>query len=429
MTKPTLALICPIFSVAGYGIHSRILSKALLKLDKYDLKIVPTKWGTTPQTALDQSNPDHVPILRCIVPQLTEQPDISIQITVPNEFERIGKVSIGITALTEANITPPTMLEGCNKVDLVLVPSHFTKSVLTETTIEKRDNRTNQIVGTLKFDKICEVLCEGIDLTVYNKTNTVKSPIIEQINSIPESFLYLFVGHFLDARFNEDRKNVSGLIHTFLETFKNKKKMPALVLKTSGAGFSNVERDNILDKIQQIQEMIRDNGYNGKLPSIYVINGELSDDEMNVLYNHPKVKSFVSFTKGEAWGLPLAEFATTGKPIICSNYSGPVDFLKPEHSFLIPGALTNIDPSAANAFLPKEGQWFTVNYPMTSQILKHVFENYEKCLEKSRKQPKYIKDNFSLDKMTERLDELLTQYATVQPKPTLKLNLPQLKKY
>ncbi len=185
MTKPTLALICPIFSVAGYGIHSRILSKALLKLDKYDLKIVPTKWGTTPQTALDQSNPDHVPILRCIVPQLTEQPDISIQITVPNEFERIGKVSIGITALTEANITPPTMLEGCNKVDLVLVPSQFTKSVLTETTIEKRDNRTNQIVGTLKFDKICEVLCEGIDLAVYNNTNTVKSSIIEQMNSIP----------------------------------------------------------------------------------------------------------------------------------------------------------------------------------------------------------------------------------------------------
>lgn len=425
----TLLFEAPITTMSGYGIHSRLLLKSLISLNKFDIWVFPTKWGSTPNIKLDPENQDHRDIIDRIKTTIDVKPDIYIQITIPSEFRKIGEYNLGITALTEVHIAPPDFITGCNRMDLVLVPSKFTKDVLVETAIEKKDNQTNQLIETIKFDKICEVLFEGIDLAVYNKTNTIKSPIIEQINAIPESFLYLFVGHWLDSKFGEDRKNVSGLVHTFLETFKNRKKMPALVLKTSGAGFSNVERDNVLDKIQQIQEMIRDNGYKGKLPSIYVINGELSDDEMNVLYNHPKVKSFVSFTKGEAWGLPLAEFATTGKPIICSNYSGPVDFLSPEHSFLVPGALTNIDPSAANAFLPKEGQWFTVNYPMASQILKHVFDNYEKCLEKSRKQPKYIKDNFSLDKMTERLGELLDKYATIQPKPTLSLKLPQLKKY
>lgn len=428
MNKPTLALICPIFSVAGYGKHSAILAKSLLRLDKYDLKIVPIRWGTTPQTALDQTNPDHIAILQKIVPHLTEVPDISIHVTIPSEFQKVGKVSIGVTALTEANICPPDFISGCNRMDLVLVPSQFNVDVLKETVIEKRDNTTNQIIESLKFTGVVETLFEGTDLQIYNKTNIVKSPIIEQLNKIPESFAFLYCGHWLEGRFGEDRKNVSGLIHTFFNAFKNKKNAPALVLKTSGAGFSNVERDGIIDKIQQIEEVVRDEGFNGKLPSIYLLNGELTDDEMNTMYNHAKIKAFVTFTKGESWGLPIAEFTTTGKPVICSNYGGPLDFLNPQFSFLIPGSLTQIDASAANQWIPKEGKWFTVNYAMGGQIMRHVFENYEKCLEKSRKHIKYTKDNFSLDKMTERFEMLLDKYATVQPKPTLSLKLPQLKK-
>ena len=53
----------------------------------------------------------------------------------------------------------------------------------------------------------------------------------------------------------------------------------------------------------------------------------MTDEEMNSLYNHPKVKAMVSFTKGEGFGRPLAEFGTTGKPIIASNWSGHLDFL------------------------------------------------------------------------------------------------------
>lgn len=425
MLKPTLVLIAPVTSVAGYGVHSRLIARALVKLDKWDLKILPTKWGNTPTTA------KCLEIEPYLVQQIEGQPDISIQITIPSEFQRIGKKSIGITAMTEANLCPPPFLEGANKVDLVLVPSNFTKDVLVQTRIEKRDNRTNEVVESLQFDKVVEVLCEGLDLQIYNKENVQKgSEIYKQMNSIKEDFCFLFVGHWLEGKLGHDRKDVGMLVKTFIDTFKNKglNKRPALVLKTSGAGFSHMEKDRILDKLDQIYKMVRDEGFNGKLPSIYLLNGELDETEMNTLYNHPKVKAMVNFSHGEGYNLSVSEFAVTGKPIIASNYSGHLDFLNPEFCVLLPGQLIPIDQSAANEWIPKEGHWFAINYQYASKVISHVYENYEKHLEKSRKLPKYIRDNFSLDKMTERLGEILEKYTGNIPKQ-MTLKLPQLKKY
>jgi glycosyltransferase involved in cell wall biosynthesis len=201
-----------------------------------------------------------------------------------------------------------------------------------------------------------------------------------------------------------------------------------LVLKTSGAGFSHMEKDRILDKLDQIYKMVRDEGFNGKLPSVYLLNGELDETEMNTLYNHPKVKAMVNFSHGEGYNLSLSEFAVTGKPIIASNYSGHLDFLNPEFCILLPGQLIPIDQSAANEWIPKEGQWFAINYQYAGKVISHVYENYEKHLEKSRKLPKFVRDNFSLDKMTERLDEIMEKYTANTPKQ-MTLKLPQLKKY
>jgi len=148
---------------------------------------------------------------------------------------------------------------------------------------------------------------------------------------------------------------------------------------------------------------------------------------MNSLYNHPKVKAMVSFTKGEGFGRPLMEFGITGKPIIASGWSGQLDFLKPEHCILLPGQLTKVDRSAADRFILQEAQWFTVNYQYASNVLKDLEKNYKKYLENSRKQPKYIKDNFSLDKMTEKFTEILSKNVTITEQVS-SLKLPKLKK-
>lgn len=432
----TLCIISPVKTISGYGVHSRMIIKSLLSIPKitenFEISLISTKWGSTPQTALKSDDPEDAKILDLILPNnvLTFEPDVLIQISIPSEFKRFGKKFIGISAGTEASLSPIPFIHGVNATDLTIVPSNFTKDVLVQTIVEERNNATQQVVKSIKVDKPVEVLFEGIDTDVFDKSKIVPTKqLSEFLNGVKEDWCYLTVGHWINASLGNDRKDVGMLIHTFIRTFLNKKNRPALILKVSGAGFSIIERNEIIERINLIQQMFRDEGFSGKLPSIYLLNGELTPEEMNQLMNHPKVKAFVSFTHAEGYGLPFVEFATTGKPLIVTNYSGHLDFIKPEHSVLLPGKLVQIDPSAANEWLPKEGEWFRVDYNFAGQILRDVFENYGKYLEKSRKQPKFIRDNFSLEAMKVQLLELFEKYELFQDEPKMmKINLPKLKK-
>lgn len=430
MKSKTIAIISPYTTRSGYGEHSRKIIKSILNTreitDEYDIKLISTKWGNTPIDVLDKED-EYLYSYR--IPNLNFQPDISIQISIPSEFQKIGKFSIGITAGTEASIAPLNFIQGCQNVDLILTPSQFTKDVLIGTKYDKK-NQQGQVEHTLEVNKPVEVLFEGLDIEKFNKTNIDKnSNIWKMLNEdVKEDFCFLVVGHWLNGVLGQDRKDIGMTLKIFFDTFKNKKKKPGLVLKTSGAGFSITERDQIIDKINQVQELVRSEGFKGKFPNVYLINGDLTDNDMNSLYNHPKVKSLVSFSKGEGFCLPLLEFTMTGKPVISSAYSGPMDFLNNDFAFLLPGQLTQIHPSAANDWLPKEGQWFTVSYQYASLVLKDIFENYEKYLEKSRKHIQYTKNNFSLTIMQEKFLEIWKKYINFVKDEPIMLKLPKLKK-
>ena len=147
---------------------------------------------------------------------------------------------------------------------------------------------------------------------------------------------------------------------------------------------------------------------------------------MNQLNNDNKVKAFVSFTKGEGYGRPLAEAAITGKPVITTNWSGHRDFLHSDYNILIGGELKPIHKSAANQFLLAESQWFNINTDIASKAMKDIIKNYKRYLEKSRKQTQYLKDNWSFNKMVERIDELMPKVEAA-PK-NVGITLPKLKK-
>ena len=242
------------------------------------------------------------------------------------------------------------------------------------------------------------------------------------LKDIKEDFCFLYTGHWLPGIYGEDRKDVGTLIHTFLETFKgSNKKKPALILKTNQSNYSLLDREHILAKINSIRLNTP-----GNLPNIYLLHGEITDDEMNQLNNDNKVKAFVSFTKGEGFGRPILEAAITGKPVIVSNWSGHVDFIHPDYNALIGGELKNVHESAANQFLLKDSQWFSINTEIASRAMKDVFKHYKKYFKESRKQTQYLKDNWSFNKMVEKLDTLLPK---IKAAPKLqKLKLPKLKK-
>jgi glycosyltransferase involved in cell wall biosynthesis len=221
----------------------------------------------------------------------------------------------------------------------------------------------------------------------------------------------------------EDRKNVGLLVKAFYETFKNKTNKPALILKTSQVGSSYVDREEILKKIKQIKKTVNSNN----LPNIYLLHGEFTDEEMNELYNHSKVKAMISLTKGEGFGRPLLEFTLTKKPLITSGWSGQMDFLNPEFTNLIGGQLTQVHPSTQNQFLIPESKWFSPDHGQVGHYIKDVFENYKNYTEKSKRQAFKSKNEFSWDKMKDQIDTILTNSIPEFPQE-VKLTLPQPKK-
>ena len=414
--KPLCVVSCPIDTFSGYGARSRDFVKSLIEVkdEEWDIKILPQRWGDCPWNFLSQDDP----LRQRFIGGLEQQPDVWIQISVPNEFQRVGKFNIGVSAGIETTIYPGEFIEGSNRMDLNLVSSEHSKKVALSTQFDKVDKNTNQKIGVVRIEKPVEVLFEGLDLNKYYK-DSKKSNIL---NNIKEDFCFLYTGHWLPGNFGEDRKNTALLIRTFLETFKGPgRKKPALILKTNMVNYSLLDKETITRQINRIRDMI-----SGNLPNIYLLHGEMTDKEMNQLNNDPKVKAFVSFTKGEGYGRPLAEAAITGKPVITTNWSGHIDFIKPEYNILIGGELKNVHPSAANQFLLKESQWFKINTDIASRAMKDIFKNYKKYWESSRKQTQYLKDNWSFDKMCEKLSNLLPK---IEPAPQMQqLKLPKLQK-
>jgi hypothetical protein len=419
MNKPLLVYQAPVFTRSGYGDHARDILRSLFKMDKYEVKIVPTRWGNTPQNQIEPNSEFGQKVFANVITELNRKPDVFMQMSVANEFEPKGHFNIGITAGVETTILPKEFIDGGNKMDLVIVPSKFTKDLFTATAYQEKHKESGQIIAEHRYTKPVEVLFEGVNTDVYSKN----TPLTE-LDKLETDFNFLFVGHWIQGDLGQDRKDVGMVIKTFATVFKYlpKEKRPGLILKTSSAGFSVMDRESIREKIDNILKPFGDD-----LPSVYLLHGDLTDEEISSLYHHPKVKAMVSFTKGEGYGRPLAEFCMTGKPILVSGWSGLVDFLPKEHTVFLQGELTDVHSSAANNFLMKEAKWFTVNYSDAANKMYKVFNEYDSHLKQSVGLKENITKNFTLDKMDVVFSEIMEKYIKEQPK-VVPFNLPKLNK-
>ncbi len=419
--KNTFAISAPVDTYSGYGARSRDFIKALIESDKYEIQILSQRWGNTRRGFLDD-HPEWSFMKEFITPGLKAKPNIWCQITVPNEFQSIGDYNIGLTAGIETTACAPQWIEGCNRMDLVLTSSKHSKHVFEITKYDMENPQTNQ-KQELKLTTPVEVLFEGANLDVYKGVKEfTNKELFNYINDIPEKFAYLFVGHWLQGDLGHDRKNVGLLIKAFYEIFKNKSNAPALILKASCGKGSGMDRREILKRIHSIRKSVPSE----KLPNVYLVHGDLSDIEINELYNHPKIKSMISATKGEGFGRPLLEFALTGKPVIASGWSGHTDFLNPKLAAIMGGKVNPIHPSAQQKDMLIEGsQWFDVDHNHLGHFLVDVKKNYKSWSKKSKTLSGRLKKNFSYDAMKDLLLEILDKNVDV---PTqIKLELPKIK--
>lgn len=431
-TKPVCVVRAPCATRSGYGDMSRDIIRHLIEYDKYDVKVVSVNWGETPMNALDPNNPKDKMILdRFLTGPLTRQPELFVTITIPTEFEQIGKYNIGITAGIETTIAAPQWIVACNKMDVVFTISEHSKNVLMNSKFQQK-HPNGQMLGNIELQKPVEVLHNCIDQAIFKKLEyeaDVLPSIKETLADIPEKFCYLFVGHWLRGDLGEDRKNVGMLVKVFLETFKQVKDraLPALILKTSGGNFSILDKREILNKIDMIRKTVA-LAEGQTLPNVYLLHGELSDDEMNSLYNHPKVKAHVSLTKGEGFGRPLLEASVSGKPVIVSGWSGHTDFLNTEDAVLIGGELKPIHQSSVwDGVLIKESSWFAPDLQQAANGMAAVFMDYDNFRKKAHKLGKENFRKFSYKVIQQRTWELLDKYVPEFPKQ-VPLVLPKLKK-
>jgi len=220
-----LMLICaPVTSRSGYGDHARDLVWSFMKYDKYDIKILDVRWGECPRNALNKDNPNDKRILDCILPQpqMDKQPDIYVDIRIPNEFETFGKFNIGITAGIETNAVSQKWIEGCNKMDLVIVPSEHSKFGFVNSVYDKVQQLPDgkqQKVGELKLEKPMEVVFEGSNEDIYKplKVDEIDSDFFDMLNEkVPEKFAFLSVGQWTKGGYGEDRKDLAKTIKIFL---------------------------------------------------------------------------------------------------------------------------------------------------------------------------------------------------------------------
>ena len=424
--KQYAVISCPIDTYSGYGARSRDFVKALyeLKKEEWEIEILPQRWGSTPWSYIADNQEEWgwiVPLLNT-TGQLKKQPDFWCQVTVPNEFQAIGKFNVGLTAGIETTLCHASWIDGVNRMNLTLVSSQHAKNVFEQSTFTE-NNQQGQKVREIKLERPVEILFEGADLNKYFFIEDAKIPdtdLVITLDGIKEEFNYLVVGHWLQGDLGEDRKNIGLTIKTFLETFKNKKNKPGMVLKISSGGASIMDREAILEKIDAIRKTIDSKD----LPNLYLIHGELDDEDMNYLYNHGKIKAMISLTKGEGFGRPLLEFSLSKKPIITTAYSGHIDFLFAEYTSMIGGQVIQIHPSAVveNMLIPESG-WFSPDVKQAEFYLRDVYEKYAKYQEKAKQQAQKSKTMFSFEEMK----NLLSTYLEKVPKQ-VGLTLPKLKR-
>lgn len=397
----------PILTLSGYGVHSRQLFDYLLSDDRFLIGLEAINWG---HTAYIHEHPLQKKYYECmhIWNQAVEQkvqPDISIQLTIPNEFKKVAQINIGVTAGIEVDRITKEWVAKCNEMDLIVVPSTFSQRVMTETIYHWKNKETNE-TGEIKITKPVQVIPEW-----FEKPTEIKSLEID----FPTKYNFLHVGQWGNkGGFGEDRKNIADLIRIFCSTFRRDVDV-GLVLKINI--IRNCEEDFLRTK-EKIEE-IKSNFPDLKC-KIYLIHDSLTDEEMWSLYSHPKINALVSFTHGEGFGLPLLEASAAGLSIVATNWSGHVDFLRPKQGFLpIEYTLKEIPECQIWAeVIDKGSKWASIDEKDAVKQLKRIIDAPISYRKQAKENIRWLTENFSKDVIMLKWRDFFNQFVQEEQERT-----------
>lgn len=399
--KPKRRLIFrgPVLTASGYGVHSRLILKPIMDSGEFDVTVISTNWGVTP--ILRNNGDEFIERVRTLsLMQPSGDYDVSVQVTIPQEWQRMARFNIGVTAGIE---TDRTSLEWINKsnenIDLIVVPSEHSRRTFQDIVYNLEDGRQ------VKLAKPVVKIFEGVDTSVYNTAPV--DPSVKQF-PIQGNFNFISVGLGFDRGFGEDRKNLSALVKWFCDQYKGNKEV-GLVLKSSIVGYSSVDLKHLTARIKEIKGQ---SGC-GEFPRIQLVHGFLTAQEMAALYKHPSVKAYITLTHGEGFGLPIIEAAACGLPIIATDWSGHLDFLHINGSrkfVAVPYEVKEIPESCVwENILVKGSRWANPDEKQAKMLMAKVNLSYDKPKQWATELAEHIAENFSISKMNPLVMDLMSK--------------------
>jgi glycosyltransferase involved in cell wall biosynthesis len=394
----------PALTRTGYGEHCRFVLRALREDENLDVYLLPVNWGQSSwvwENSEEREWIDELVKKTAVYGQQNGQYDVSIQVTIPNEWQRLAPVNIGVTAGIETTKVAPVWLEKCNQMDKIITISEHSKHGLVNTGYEAVDQRTGQ-KGLLKCIR-------DVDVVHYP---------VKTYNNLPELDLNLSTEfNFLTVAQWGPRKNMHATVEWFVEEFFDNPDV-GMIVKTFAKGGCLLDRNAMEREIKVFL-----NKYEDRKCKIYLMHGDLSDEEMHSLYSHDNVHALVSLTHGEGFGLPLFEAAYSGLPVIATDWSGHLDFLyKPTkdkkgkeknkpHFAKIDYDLQPVQQHAVwDGVIQKDSMWAYPKQGSCKMKLREVYKDYSRFKSQANKLQTWILENFEEQKQLNEMKNSLLSF-------------------
>jgi len=386
----------PALSRSGYGEHTRFLLRALRsREDLFDIYLLNLNWGKTGWIWEDDEERRWIDSILYKTMEYVDKGrafDISALVTIPNEFEKLAPINIGVTAGIETTKVSPQWIEKSQLVDKIVTVSNHSKDVYENTKYEVKNEETGE-VGT--FGCMAPIEVVHYPVRDYEPENI-------ELN-LDYDFNFLAVAQV------SPRKNTENLIRWFVEEFYDKK--VGLVLKC------NVRNNSTLDKLyltKIMSDLLRE--YDQRECKIYLIHGDMHESELTALYQHPKIKALISLSHGEGFGLPIFEAAYNELPIIAPNWSGYVDFLyapvkdkktKKEklkaHFAKVKYTIKPVQKEAVwDGVIQKDSMWCYPEQGSFKMRLRELRRDHSRFKSQAKKLAKHIRENFTEEKQYEK---------------------------
>ena len=407
ITEKKVLLIGPVLSNSGYGEHARCVLRSLLRnLGEFQIFIHPTNWGATSTDTAD--TPENRYILDCIrrAHHYKGPYDLSVQVALPNEWQNAAKVNIGVTAAVETDRCNPQWIHACNQVDKVIVVSEHAANSLTSMKYQLQDEHGNPS-QILKASGPISVV--GYPVKNFEDSNFSENLNIGEFN-------------FLSVAQISPRKNISNMIKWFVEEFYSEE--VGLLLKCNLVNDSIMDREKTCGFLRQLIQQI--DPQNKRKCKIHVLHGRLSEQDLHSVYQDERVKGYVTTAHGEGFGLPVFEAAYSGLPVVATNWSGYLDFLRAPVTNATSGKITTqslflktkfelkqIEPEAVmKDILIPESQWAYADEKSFKRNLRSLYNSHNKYKKDAKILQDHLVETYSEDnvhnKMLEEIQSVLS---------------------